>query len=112
MASASATFYRIIQGMQEYASDSEYMISRIFFRVPIGGQTCEGRADLKQLVGSGFETPGSIEVSAPAEYAGPIGGAGRGIHISGAKNIRMYNNIFEFARTVLINTQEDSPPSW
>ena len=130
MASVPVTFYRIIQASQEYATGDEHMISRIFFRAQAKGKTYEGFADLKQLVGSSFETPGSIEVSVPAEYLGPkfdysafsaaaadcfksqIGSSGKGIHISGGANVRMHNNIFEFNKTFQIETHEDNPPSW
>jgi hypothetical protein len=48
------------------------MVSRIFFRVLEGEKSFERHADLKQLVGSSFETPGSIEVNPTADYAGPL----------------------------------------
>ncbi len=130
MATVPVTFYEIIQNMQEYATDDEHMVSRISFRVEAEGKSFNGHAVLKQVVGSSFETPGSIEVSAPTEYSGPrldhsafsaeaaecfkgqIGSAGSGIRISGGSNVGMYNNTFRFAKTVRIETPEDKLPSW
>jgi hypothetical protein len=131
MAKVDVLFYKIIQDSQDYGSDDEYMISRIFFKVFESEKTFEGHADLKQLVGSSFETPGSIEVGAPVAYAGPrldhntfaaaaakcfkdqvVGKESRGIHISGGAKVRMHNNAFEFTSTAKIETHEKDHPSW
>lgn len=109
---ASVRFYQCIQDSQEYGSNDEHMISRVFFNMNIGDTTYkELFADIKQTVGSSFET-GSIEVSKPIGYKGPInygafrdaaekyfrtlvGSQASGIRIEGgAKNIRMMNNTF------------------
>jgi hypothetical protein len=91
------------------------MISRVFFAAEVdGGPRTNAHVDLKQTVGSDYET-GSIEVSPPVGYSGPlnynvfreevtryyrglVGSGGSGIRIVGASNIRMRNN--EFRRQV------------
>lgn len=105
-------FHKLIQDAQEYGSDNEYMVSRVFFSLEEDGKAKgDFCADLKQVVGSDFET-GDIEVSPPRDYDGAfdhqgftaaatkyfrsqVGAAARGgIHIVGGKNIRMYKNEF------------------
>lgn len=112
MKKAKVTFYKCIQDSQEYGSNDEYMISRIFFDIEMGDQTHPNLyVDIKQTVGGNFESS-SLEVSAPHGYKGPfnynafrnatenyyrslVGSHGTGIHIGGsASNIRMYNNTF------------------
>jgi len=87
------------------------MVSRIFFDIEVDGSPRgEFYVDLKQCVGSNFET-GSIEVSSPQGYKGPfnyeafrdgvekyyrslIGLRGKCVHIKGGDNIRMANNVY------------------
>ena len=102
---------QMIQDSQDYGSDDEHMVSRIFFDLDVDGTGHKGLfVNVKQTVGSSFET-GSIEVSKPVGYKGLwdheafsefaekyyrslIGAGGSGIRISGASNTRMRNNIF------------------
>ena len=113
MSKARVTFHKCIQDSQDFGSDDEHMVSRLFFSLEITGRRYDGLyTDIKQTVGSSYET-GPIEVSPPrgASYNGPfnhaafrdaaeryyrslVGSAGSGIGISsGASNIRMRNNI-------------------
>jgi hypothetical protein len=105
----SGTFHRLIQDSQDYGSDDEHMISRVFFSLAKDGQAIgELSADLKQVVGSDAEN-GEIEVSSPHGYDGEfnhvgfaaaaidyfrslVGPNASGIRIVGARNIRMRNN--------------------
>jgi len=123
MAKVKVIFHECIQDSQEYGSDDEHMVSRVFFSIEASkvenNETRVERydnlyADLKQVVGGKFEeTP--IEVSSPylssrEPYSGPInygefrkaaesyfrnlvGSTGYGIHLGGG-NVRMYNNHF------------------
>lgn len=109
MAKAKLTFHKCIQDSQAYGSDDEHMVSRVFFTFTVAGkERPDLYADVKQTVGSDFES-GSIEVSRPHGYNGPInykafrtavekyyrglvGSQGSGIRISGGRNIRMRNN--------------------
>ncbi len=111
MATAIITFQKLIQDSQDYGSNDEHMISRVFFDMTIEGKTYTSlHADIKQPVGSSFESS-ALEISSPANYKGPfnheafraiveryyrslIGATGSGIHISGGSNIRMRNNTF------------------
>jgi hypothetical protein len=57
---------------QEYGSDAEHMISRIFFDITFHNETKHQQfVTIKQTVGSNYET-GPIEVSFPDEYKGPF----------------------------------------
>ena len=128
MAKVKVIFHECIQDSQEYGSNDEHMVSRVFFSIEVSkvenNETRVERydnlyADLKQVVGGKFEkTP--IEVSPPylssgEPYSGPmdygefrrasesyfrslVGSTGHEIHL-GSGNVRMYNNHF---------TQEDS----
>ena len=111
---AIVTFTKCIQDSQDYGSDDEHMASRIFFDLAVNGQSHPGlHVDVKQLVGSSYET-GDIEVGRPVGgYRGPfnylafrdaaeryfrslVGSGGSGIQITGGSNtsMRMRNNTF------------------
>jgi hypothetical protein len=115
MAKARLIFEKCIQDSQDYGSDDEHMVSRIFFALEVEGKRYGGLyADVKQTVGSNYEE-GPIETSSPrgASYKGPfnydafraaiekyyrnmVGSSATGIRIgSAARNVRMRNNIFE-----------------
>jgi hypothetical protein len=67
-------FHGCIQDSQEYGSDDEHMISRVFFDMEVDGQGYEGlHVDIKQAVGSSYET-GPMEVDSPkgTKYRGPF----------------------------------------
>ncbi len=111
MAEIMVTFHRCHQDSQEYGSDDEHMVSRVFFSLEVDGQPKgEFYAGLKQVVGDDFET-GAIEVGLPVGYEGPfsygeftkaattyfrslVGSKGSGIRIEGGRNIRMRDNQF------------------
>jgi hypothetical protein len=72
MAKCKVTLTRCIQDSQDYGSDDEHMISRVFFKMDIDGRHYSDlHADIKQVVGSNYET-GDIEVSHPRGYTGPF----------------------------------------
>jgi len=109
MPNAIMTLTEIVQDSQDYGSDDEHMVSRVFFDLDIEDHIYPGlHVDVKQTVGSSFETA-PLEVSAPVGYRGPmnhdalrqavegyyrshIGGGGRFIHLAGSSNIRMQGN--------------------
>ena len=66
MAKATVTFEKCIQDSQEYSSDSEQMVSRLFFTLDIDGRQIGLYLDLKQNVGSSF-VDGPIEIDIPTE---------------------------------------------
>jgi hypothetical protein len=116
MGTAIIRFYRCIQDSQDYGSNDEYMISRLFFVFELSGKKFDLHVDIKQTVGSNYET-GSIEVGEPQGYKGPfnynafrnaaetyyrklVGSTGTGIRIQGSTNIRMRNNIFDREMTI------------
>jgi hypothetical protein len=111
MAEFKVTFHKCIQDSQDYGSDDEHMVSRVFFSLDIDGTRAgDFSADLKQVVGGDFET-GDIEVSPPYGFDGPfnhhgfgeaatkyfrslVGSKGSVIRIVGGGNIRMRNNTY------------------
>jgi hypothetical protein len=111
MPAFKVTFHRCMQDSQEFGSDNEYMVSRVFFTLEVDGERKgDFSANLKQVVGSDAQT-GEIEVSQPNGYDGPfdhqgfsnsareyfrglVGPQGQGIHIAAGRNVRMYNNEF------------------
>jgi len=112
MAIATINFHKLLQDSQEYGSNDEFMISRVFFDLTVNGKTYKDLfSNIKQAVGGTFESS-NFEVSYPTNYDGPfnysdfqtlvekyvrsiIGSRGSGINLSdSAKNIRMYNNTF------------------
>lgn len=117
MARIRVTFHKCIQDSQDFGSDDEHMVSRLFFTVEAEGRAHQGlHADLKQTVGADYAT-GPIEVGPPVGYRGPfnqaafaraaeayyrglVGAGGSGIRIEGASNVRMRNNTFLRQQTV------------
>jgi len=124
MTKVKITFHKCIQDSQEYGSNDEHMVSRIFFSIEVTKvENNEAKvekyddlyADLKQVIGGKFEK-NPIEVNPPylssgepysgamnyqafrnaAEdyFRGLVGTKASGIHIEGGSNIRMYNNLF------------------
>jgi hypothetical protein len=111
MQTGKITLQKLIQDSQDYGSNDEHMISRVFFDFELEGQKYEGLyADIKQTVGSSFENA-PLEVSKPMNYKGPfnleafhniveqyyrslVGQSGSAIHITGGTNFRMRNNTF------------------
>ena len=128
MPKATLIFHKCIQDSQDYGSDDEHMISRVFFTIEIGGQQFRDlHADIKQAVGGNFEDD-PIEVGRPQGYRGAInyeqfrqeveryyrglvGAQGSGIRISGASNIRMRNNTFIREKSVEIDAG-DGEQAW
>ncbi len=115
MPTAIVTFNRCIQDGQEYGSNDEFMISRVFFALEIDGKHVgEFYADLKQTVGSNYDT-GSIEVSPPrgydgnwnhhefsraaeAYFRGLVGSTASVISNQGGLKMRMQNNCFDIIK--------------
>ena len=111
MAKVKITFQKCIQDSQEYGSNDEHMVATVFFNIEVDGENKgEFSADVKQTVGGDYETT-PLEIGIPKDYKGPlnyqsfreavedyyrsqVGSSGRGIHIAGGGNIRMYNNTF------------------
>ncbi len=108
---ANITFFRCVQDSQEAGSDDEHMISRLFYTLEIDGNEFSLYADIKQTVGSDYETA-PLEVSFSVDYKGSfnyecfrqcaekyyrslVGSSVSGIRIQGGGNIRMKNNTFE-----------------
>jgi hypothetical protein len=71
---AKVHFRECIQDSQEYGSDDEHMVSRVFFDLEVGDTVVEGlHADIKQVAGGSFEAD-PIEVGSPRgpSYRGPF----------------------------------------
>ena len=129
MKQAKISFFMCIQDSQEFGSDDEYMVSRVFFNMEIDGELkTDLYSNIKQTVGSNFEE-GQIEVGFPVGITGPfnyekfsdaakkyylklVGSQGSGIKIgNGCSNIRMMHNIFKFPYNVEFEIPE-SGTSW
>ena len=108
MGTAKITFYKCIQDSQDYGSSNEHMVSRVFFIFELSGKKFDLYADIKQTVGSNYETS-PLEIGRPAGYKGPfnyeafrngaetyyrslVGSEASGFRIQGPANIRMRNN--------------------
>ena len=120
MKTVKVTFYKCIQDSQDYGSDDEHMVSRIFFILETDAKADKGYVDIKQCVGSSYES-GPIEVCPPEGSRGPfnyqafrngvedyyrslVGANGRGIRISGGSNMR--NNTFLQSKTIEFQVRE------
>lgn len=105
MPRATLTFQRLHQDSQDFGSDNDHMVSRVFFSLQTGERSFPNlHADVKQTVGSDYNTA-PLEVSAPTGYDGPMdhdafraaaehyyrGCVGPQL---GGQNIRMQNNLY------------------
>ena len=118
-------FQKCIQDSQEYGSNYEHMVSRVFFAFDVNGQTYEDLyVDIKQTVGTDFESA-PLEVGSPTDYRGPmnykrfrqfveeyyrrlVGARGSGIRIEGGADVRMYHTVFVKTWTVEFEAEEMS----
>jgi hypothetical protein len=103
---AKIYYQKYIQDSQDFGSNDDHMVSRVFFTLEIGGKKFENlHATIKQTVGSHHSD--SYEVSLPEGYNGPMnynayrdsveGYARSFISINGdvsGRNIQMRNNQF------------------
>lgn len=126
MSQATVAFLRCIQDSQEYGSDNEHMVSRVFFTLQIDdSDPLPLYANVKQIVGSDYDTA-PLEVSWPKDYEGPlsyhayrdavegyyrnnVGPQALGIG-KGSKNIRMYGNVFEIREVVQFDVESGGAP--
>jgi hypothetical protein len=127
MPTAKVIFHKLIQDSQDYGSNDDHMVSRVFFSVHVGDEVQRDVfADIKQTVGSDVETA-RLEVSRPHGYTGAwdhdafakaaeryfracVGSLGSGIRTAGGGNIRMRNNTF--TREVVVEFPVSSAGSW
>lgn len=124
MAQVSITVYRCIQDSQEFGSDAQHMISRMFLRISVDdAPPIEANVDIKQIVGGDFETD-PLEVGGPRDYRGPMDHAVFSAELeslyrslvgrTGAIRItsgRMYNNILNINHSFAFDAPS-SPGGW
>jgi hypothetical protein len=129
MSKANVIFNKLIQDSQDYGSNDDHMVSRVFFTIEVDGNSPqECYVDIKQSVGSDIETS-PLEVSKPVGYKGSfdygelreavegyyrslIGSQGSGINISGGSNIRMRNNTFIQKKQILLEVSNSENLAW
>jgi hypothetical protein len=111
MTQITINFTHILQDSQDFGSDSDHMVSRVFFSVEQDGSSFPGCfANLKQTVGG--DVRDDLEVSRPQGYKGPFNFTAfqdaaqeyfrQGIYIgpgAGMRNLRMRNNTFRISRS-------------
>jgi hypothetical protein len=123
MVNVKITFQKCIHDSQEYGSNDEYMVSRVFFDIEVDGENKgEFSTDVKQAVGGDYETT-PLEVDIPKDYKGPlryrafrkavedyyrsqVGSLGHGIHIEGGGNIRMHIDTFIATKIVEFEAED------
>ncbi len=121
---AKVVFKHCTQDSQEYGSNDEHMVSRVFFDINIDGQDYKDLyVDIKQIVGSTYESS-PLEIGRPYNYEGPlnygafrdtvekyyrslVGSHGLGIHIPGGKNMRMFGNVIENLQVAEFEIEDD-----
>jgi len=126
MPTATVHFHQCIQDSQDYGSDDENMVSRVFLTLEAGGKTYPNvMVDIKQTVGAKFESS-PLEVGPPKGYNGSynyaafrqlveryyrglVGSKGHGIRIDGGSDIRMRNTTFVQPQTVTFEYTDQSP---
>lgn len=129
MQKITLTFHKLIQDSQDFGSDDSHMISRAFFTIEsANGRTGELFTEIKQTVGSDFETA-PLEVRKPQGYDGPfnfsafqnaaetyyrrnVGSSASGIRIAGNATVRMRNNTFINSQTFEIECESNQNGGW
>ena len=106
MKTAVVTLRRCLLDSQDYGSDDEHMVSRVWFDITAGNiEELDQFVDIKQTVGSDFETSplevgrprglaarleyGALRAEVEAYYRGLVGTSGSAFHFEGARNVRM-----------------------
>ncbi len=124
MPEAIIRFSRCIQDSQDYGSDDEHMVSRVFFRLQTDAELFPDlMCDVKQTVGEAFETA-PLEVGQPIGYHGSLDyslfrqavedyyrsslGRDKAIRIEDGSNIRIRNILVAMETEVRISYTEDS----
>ncbi len=70
MSTVTVRFHRCIQDSQDYGSDDQHMVSRVFFSLERDGKLLgDFHTNIKQVVGDDYEK-GAIEVGPPVGYSG------------------------------------------
>jgi hypothetical protein len=128
MVKGKLIFTGIMQASQEYGTDDEHMVSRVYFDIEIEGKPQRGLyVDVKQAVGSSFEG-GPIEVSLPKGYKGPIsyttfrdeveryyrdsfGSSGRAFRFGPGSHVVFRNNLVQMVKVVEFEADDRSEPS-
>lgn len=71
MSTVRIHFHSIHQDSQDFGSDDDHMVSRIFMDVELDGELHKDvHADIKQTIGTDYSKAG-LEVSKPVGYKGP-----------------------------------------
>jgi hypothetical protein len=130
MKQVTIEFTHAVQDSQEYGSDDEHMVSRLFFDVEVDGQRTPGLwVDVKQPVGADYERD-PIEVGRPLGYKGPmnynefraaaedyyrqmVGSGARGIRLGpNVRNVRMQKNRFISRVRYTFQADDESSSAW
>ena len=119
-------FERAVIDSQDYGSDDEFMVSRVFFSIDKGGKKTTGlHVDVKQTVGSNFESS-PLEIGRPIGFSDSlkydefreavekyfrqlIGTQGRVIKVQGPAKIRIQNSTFMMSAKFEISGEKESP---
>lgn len=127
MSKATVAFQKCHLSSQDYGSDDEHMVSRVFFTLQLnGGDPIPLYADLRQTIGSDYETA-PLEVSWPKDYEGPlsyhkfrdeveayyrslVGSQGSAIRLEGAHDVMLIGNVFEKEKIVQFEVDTASNP--
>ncbi len=117
MSKIELIFSKIVQDSQDYGSNNEHMISRIYFKVDGKEYEC----NVRQPYGGSFSfEKDPIEVDAPEElkktinygqfrdavenyFRKAVGANASGIRIDGGTNIRMRNNTIRISHKATID---------
>ena len=126
---AQIDFYKCIQDSQDFGSNNEHCISRIFFKITIGEKVEEFFANVNQPYGSNFSYEyDPVEISNPFNQEIPFNyhefrdeaekyyrmcvcANANGIQIVASSNIRMRNNTFNmnYSKSIIIS---ENSPAW
>lgn len=129
MSQATIYYRRAVVDGQEYGSNDEYMVSRIFFDMLVDGKRHENLySDVKQTVGAEFEKA-PLEVTRPvglkgafnyeafrqeteSYYRNLFGKTGRAVRTANGCSVRVRNCLFEIPKTVQISFDNLTGNAW
>jgi hypothetical protein len=112
MARIAGEFFLFHQDSQEFGSDDQHMVSRVYFRMSVDGRPpAEFYVPVKLAVGGNYLAADQLEIGRPSGYGGTfnhdafaaevakyvrtcVGPGARGINFAPGSSVRMMDNRF------------------
>lgn len=130
MAQITGEFYEFFQDAQEFGSDDQNMVSRVYFRMSVGGRPpADFFAPVKLAVGGDYLAPDQLEIGRPSGYRGSfnhaafadevaryvrtcVGPGARGVSFGPGASVRMMNNRYSIRMPFAFDVPDETGGTW